>query len=87
MNSKYLYAFLYHLEKKSDDTIEVGADLYQIDTEGTATVTSSTSESENSETSTVNVPSPPAAAAVTKDNDHGRVPSIRFLGKDVFSRL
>lgn len=66
-----------------DDTIEVGADLYQLDTEGAATVvadlnTSSEPTNITSE-SNENDSSPPVLTLESETSS--RIPSIHFLGK------
>lgn len=67
-----------------DDEVEIGADLYQIDTEGVATATAAdTPDSpapgvEEAETTTQNEAS---VVAATEEGGTGRKPSIQFLGK------
>ncbi len=73
----------------SDDEVEVGADLYEIDTEAEATV-EGTAAAEPAAASTETVaaaPEPAAAApvptpATTSSGPQPRVPSIQFLGKN-----
>jgi len=77
-----------------DDNVEVGADLYKIDTEAEASVTAAeASESaptpEPAESSTT--PLAPAeevkqVAATTSSPSH-RTPSIKFLGKEGWAKL
>ena len=74
--------------------MEVGADLYEIDTEAEATVTAS--ETPAAEEAAAPAPAAkaatpaPAAAApaasTTAENSH-RTPSINFLGKDGWARV
>jgi len=71
-----------------DDTIEVGADLYQIDTEAEGIVVTSDSSSESPETTSA-VPEPVAAPTATEVNGDAhseRNPSIHFLGKEGWSK-
>eukprot|EP00540_Astrosyne_radiata_P017914 CAMPEP_0116868966 /NCGR_PEP_ID=MMETSP0418-20121206/27498_1 /TAXON_ID=1158023 /ORGANISM="Astrosyne radiata, Strain 13vi08-1A" /LENGTH=345 /DNA_ID=CAMNT_0004505011 /DNA_START=600 /DNA_END=1637 /DNA_ORIENTATION=+ len=73
-----------------DDTVEVGANLYEIDTEAEATVTASaTGESAPSQsaaptetTPEAPPPPPPEAPAATAASEQGRKPLIQFLGKE-----
>jgi hypothetical protein len=83
----------------SDDTVEVGADLYVIDTEATAsatiisTSTISTSTPEAASTpapaaAVANTQPPPATAtATTTTTTSNRTPSIHFRGKDGWAQL
>mmetsp|Transcript_24884 Transcript_24884/g.30586 ORF Transcript_24884/g.30586 Transcript_24884/m.30586 type:complete len:229 (+) Transcript_24884:157-843(+) len=67
-----------------DETVEVGAKLYEIDTEGTVTVTSKSDDSDSSD-STTSTDAEEVAAAITSATDtynQVRTPSIQFLGKD-----
>ena len=78
----------------SDDTVEVGADLYELDTEAEATTTAAAPKEDSSsqvdaKSETPASPAPtqasvPAPAAATKA---ARVPSIKFLGKDGWMRV
>lgn len=63
--------------------MEVGADLYQIDTEAAASDTAA-QVNDNVEAATVTENIEPTAVASSSDesSDHGRVPSIQFLGKE-----
>ena len=77
-----------------DETVEVGAPLYEIDTDATASVEATSSSSSSSSKATESAPSPaedapkaakqPAAAASTTSSPAAphRTPSIQFLGKD-----
>jgi len=71
-----------------DDEVEVGADLYEIDTEAEATVeASAASEPAAAPAAEVAAPAPtpaptPAAAAPTSGEPAKRVPLIQFLGKE-----
>ena len=83
----------------SDDTIEVGADLYKIDTEAEASVTAAApakSSSAPSESTGSSVPPkekqtpPPAPApqvAASSSSTSHRTPSIKFLGKEGWAKL
>ena len=78
----------------SDETVEVGTALFEIDTEGVATTTSgSTAAADNAtlvETVTPPANEPAVAAAATTalpKSTSKRVPSIRFLGKEGWARL
>jgi hypothetical protein len=93
-----LILFFYHSSGFSDDTVEVGGDLYEIDTEAEATVEAA-SASETSETAeategtTVAKPdekvlqnaSPPSPSAA--ETPHSRTPSIKFFGKQGWEAL
>jgi hypothetical protein len=63
-----------------DDTVEVGKDLYIIDSEGTA---STTTVAPAAPVQAAAAPAPVAAAAApqTDNHSHGRKPSIHFKGK------
>lgn len=84
LRSKHTNCIKYH----RDDTIEVGAQLYEIDTEAKATV-SSPADSTPSETAAapVEVEAPPAKEETAQSHDDSnvasssRTPSIKFLGK------
>ena len=74
----------------SDETVEVGANLYEIDTDATASVstqdvakveTKAAPESDSKATSPVKSPPPPAVQMISKASAT-RTPSIHFLGKD-----
>lgn len=71
---------------KSDDNVEVGADLYQIDTEGVATaVTTAVADNESStkeEISNTTEVSSTIEEVVSKSDESVRNPSIHFLGKE-----
>lgn len=79
----------------SEDNIEVGANLYEIDTEAEATVTAS-SDAPAAETAAETESSPPPPVAATEPavsvppaaaaSEAHREPSIHFLGKDGWSR-
>ena len=90
-NILILYTIPYHTPR-SDDEVEVGADLYEIDTEAEATVEAaeaaptpaavSTPESTPTES--------PAAVSSTSSADSTkatRTPSIKFLGKEGWERV
>jgi pyruvate/2-oxoglutarate dehydrogenase complex dihydrolipoamide acyltransferase (E2) component len=76
----------------SDDTVEVGSDLYELDTEAEATVHASESAAPAATSSGGEKSSPPAPAAPakapspapapSKQTQQHRVPSIHFLGKE-----
>ena len=72
----------------SDDEIEVGADLYEIDTEAEATVEATQAAAEATQTTVaVSTPEPKQApeetpAPVATNSAAGRTPSIKFLGKE-----
>jgi hypothetical protein len=76
---------------RREDTIDVGADMYEIDTEAEATVEAS---AESSSSAPAKAAAPPAKAPAEKpavaaakpaapsSSSHHRTPSIKFLGKD-----
>jgi hypothetical protein len=66
----------------SEDNVEVGADLYMIDTEGTATVTADADATPTEPTATIEETSSPVETEQATAVGHVRVPSIQFLGKD-----
>lgn len=74
------------IDTYSDETVEVGAKLYEIDTE--AQVTADTAASEPHSAPIVDVPSAAPVAtetstpAHTDDAHHSRLPSISFLGRE-----
>ncbi|CAB9502588.1 component of 2-oxoglutarate dehydrogenase complex, mitochondrial [Seminavis robusta] len=77
-----------------DDTVEVGADLYKIDTEGQATVTvAATDAAAPSPAAATEETAPPATAAAesaksaTTASATTRTPSIQFRGKDGWAKL
>jgi pyruvate/2-oxoglutarate dehydrogenase complex dihydrolipoamide acyltransferase (E2) component len=77
----------------SDDTIEVGYDLYDIDTEAETTVAASEApaSSEEPKSDAPAAKAEPAVAAVTTDSGmksetSHRVPSTKFLGKEGWAR-
>ena len=82
----------------SDDTIEVGGDLYELDTEAEATVEASSASSEpaasaestgsvsSAETVTVTTAAAPAPSISSSSTQH-RVPSIQFLGKEGWAQV
>lgn len=76
-----------------DDTIEVGADLYKIDTEAEASVGVSASQSDESSAVSSEESEPVAAAAAqtvaatSSTSSSQRTPSINFLGKEGWERL
>lgn len=82
VNAKYNYV--------SDDTVEVGANLYEIDTEAEASVVAAASSEPES---TVATPKQEPQASVisspveTKTAQQQRVPSIKFLGKEGWAQL
>lgn len=63
-----------------DDTIEVGADLYQLDTDKEATV--ETTSQPPSPTSDANTMEVEEKIATVESSASKRIPSIHFLGKD-----
>lgn len=82
------------LSIRSDDTVEVGADLCEIDTDGVATVEASSDAAPVAvEAAAAPAPSPapapvaaaPAPAATSASGT--RTPSIKFLGKDGWAQL
>jgi pyruvate/2-oxoglutarate dehydrogenase complex dihydrolipoamide acyltransferase (E2) component len=73
----------------SDDEVEVGADLYEIDTEAEATIEAAAVAAESAQTTTAPVslaPAPTPTASAVSDasstSSSQRVPSIKFLGKE-----
>lgn len=73
-----------------DDTVEVGSNLYSIDAEATPTVEGGAAPQEAPAAAVETVVAPPAPVAAATPvaaappapvSSHGRVPSIRFLGK------
>jgi len=64
-----------------DDTVEVGADLYEIDTAAEATVVSADDISVAPSSETTESPEPVMSTSKDEPSSH-RVPSIHFLGKD-----
>jgi hypothetical protein len=80
----FLYLFF------SDDNIEVGAQLYEIDTEAEATVVAST-EATETKTETTTTPEPESTEASTSEStvvvpEHTRKPLIQFLGKSGWAK-
>jgi hypothetical protein len=67
-----------------DETVEVGAKLYQIDTEASATVTALSTEEAPAPVALVQKPSAPVDEHAP---EHHRAPSIKFLGKDGWEAL
>ena len=76
-----------------DETVEVGAKLYEIDTEAEVQVTSVLPNENASQSGTTAEPIQSASETTTAThiagaNDHSRTPSISFLGKQGwFTRL
>jgi pyruvate/2-oxoglutarate dehydrogenase complex dihydrolipoamide acyltransferase (E2) component len=74
----------------SDDTVEVGANLYELDTEAEASMAAPTetaaSPSEAAPAPAKEEPAPVVAAASPKPQSQHRTPSIAFLGKEGWSR-
>jgi hypothetical protein len=73
----------------SDDTVEVGAALYEIDTEAEASVTASVEAAPTKKQPVVaaqTVAPPAAAAAPLEETSSHRAPSIHFLGKEGWLR-
>lgn len=70
-----------------DDTVEVGADLYEIDTEATATVEAGAPPPVPT-AAISSIPRPLSSPSEPSSNkqDH-RTPSIQFLGKDGWAQL
>ena len=80
----------------SDDNVEVGADLYEIDTEGVATVEAAAAPSTTEEeapaapstaepVAAASTPAPTVSSSSSSSSDvssEARIPSINFLGKD-----
>ena len=80
----------------SDDNVEVGADLYEIDTEGVATVEAAAAPSTTEEApaaapstaepvAAASTPAPTVSSSSSSSSDvssEARIPSINFLGKD-----
>ena len=66
-----------------DDTVEVGAQLLKIDSDGTATVTAASPAPAAEAAAVAAAPTPAVAAAtaVAAPAAGARVPSIQFLGK------
>ncbi len=84
-----------HKRKCRDDTVEVGADLYELDTDADAIVdTSAASPTPSSSAKEAKKESPPPAPAKVqsptpapeKKTQQQRAPSIHFLGKEGWSR-
>ena len=83
--------------EKSDETVEVGADLYELDTDAEATVETSAAPTNPPTTAKeaakkppmpkAESPKPPVSAATPQHStQHQRTPSIHFLGKEGWSR-
>lgn len=83
-----MFMFFY----ESDDEVEVGADLYEIDSEAEATVQAADPAAQSAAPVSASVPEPepeptptesikPADTTATKAAS-ARVPSIKFLGKE-----
>jgi hypothetical protein len=77
----------------SDETVEVGAALYELDTEATATVVAETTEQQPTAAATVAAETPTTSIitetttnAETQQQPH-RIPSIHFLGKEGWANL
>ena len=81
----------------SDDNVEVGADLYEIDTEGVATVEAAAAPSTTEEeapaapstaepVAAASTPAPTVSSSSSSSSSDvssgARIPSINFLGKD-----
>ena len=81
----------------SDDNVEVGADLYEIDTEGVATVEAAAAPSTTEEEApaapstaepvvAASTPAPTVSSSSSSSSSdvssEARIPSINFLGKD-----
>lgn len=86
--------FLLTLSLQSDETVEVGAQLYEIDTEAEASYVASDEPAAAAAAS----PSPakeetkqqsaaPTPPPQKKEEAHHRTPSIKFLGKDGWAQL
>ena len=77
---------------RSDDEVEVGTDLYEIDTEAEATVEAEEAAPVAQPTSPVSAPSPELTPVETVASDNAspgppsRIPSIKFLGKEGWQR-
>jgi len=81
-----------------DETVEVGADLYELDTDAEATVDTSAAPVSAPKTAKEGGKEPPppkaetpkpsvkAATSQQKTQQHQRMPSIQFLGKEGWSR-
>ena len=73
----------------SDQTVDVGADLYEIDTEAEATLTEPAAavESSSEKVSKTEAGKPPLVAAVSQESAKThRTPSIHFKGKEGWER-
>ena len=73
----------------SDQTVEVGSKLYEIDTEATATATSPSTTEPMATPKVQEMPAAaktPAASAAAVSVPHGRTPSIHFLGKEGWAK-
>jgi pyruvate/2-oxoglutarate dehydrogenase complex dihydrolipoamide acyltransferase (E2) component len=73
----------------SDQTVEVGAKLYEIDTEATATASAPTTPEPVATPKGQELPTvaaTPAASAAVVSVPHGRTPSIHFLGKEGWAK-
>lgn len=86
-----MHAWTLTLNRYSDETVDVGGDLYEIDTEAAASVSSSeVVETDSAPESTPEDPIPEAIAAssATQPTTTGhRTPSIKFLGKEGWAKL
>lgn len=68
-----------------DVNVEVGSNLYEIDTEGAETVLP---PSETSVSDSIGTDAPPSMPSSTVETPgHARIPSIKFLNKDGWNRL
>lgn len=66
-----------------DETVEIGAQLYEMDTEGTATVdATSTAAKSPEEPSSSEAAATASPTATTSSSQSERIPSIKFLGKE-----
>jgi pyruvate/2-oxoglutarate dehydrogenase complex dihydrolipoamide acyltransferase (E2) component len=71
----------------SDDTVEVGADLYIIDTEATASATITTPAAATAPAATAAPAAAPATPPPPAKTSTSRTPSIHFRGKDGRAQL
>lgn len=89
----FVLVFVRSWSRQSDETVEVGADLYVIDTEGVASVqsapkdapaTASGSETETPVAAATDSATPESSTttAASSSSSQSRAPSIHFLGKN-----
>lgn len=64
-----------------DDNVNVGSELYEIDTQGTPTLSTATTTTNENDTTASQTSNTPTESTTTK-SPTTRVPSIQFLGKE-----